>query len=397
MIVLNPNGEKQTLMPLNVGPSHPATHGCLRYMAAMDGETIVACETEIGYLHRGFEKMAERGTWQQVLPYTDRLNYCSAIMNNIAYCRAVEEMLGIEIPERTKVIRVIVNELSRMADHCICVAAAAQDLGSTTGFFYLFDSREKTMVIWEKLTGARLTNSYSRIGGLYRDLYNGFEEDVLDVCNTAERNLKDVHACFDRNRIFLDRTTNVGVISPERAISYGWTGPCLRATGVASDLRKDEPYYDYETYDWNVVVGTKGDVYDRLMVRLAEIEESIKILRQALKRLAPGPIDIVDPRIRVPAHALAYQDMESLIGRFKSVYEGIRVPKGEHYCGSETANGELGFTLISDGSGKPWRIKVRPPCLTQFAAYQELVEGTMLADSMATLSSINIIAGELDR
>ena len=201
---------------------------------------------------------------------------------------AVEEMLGIEIPERTKVIRVIVNELSRMADHCICVAAAAQDLGSTTGFFYLFDSREKTMVIWEKLTGARLTNSYSRIGGLYRDLYNGFEEDVLDVCNTAERNLKDVHACFDRNRIFLDRTTNVGVISPERAISYGWTGPCLRATGVASDLRKDEPYYDYETYDWNVVVGTKGDVYDRLMVRLAEIEESIKIVRQALKRLK-GP------------------------------------------------------------------------------------------------------------
>lgn len=397
MIVLNPSGEKQTLMPLNVGPSHPATHGALRYMAAIDGETIVACETEIGYLHRGFEKMAERGTWQQVLPYTDRLNYCSSIMNNIAYCRAVEEMLGVEIPERTKVIRVIVNELARMADHCVCLGAAAQDLGSTTGFFYLFDSREKTMVIWEKLTGARLTASYSRIGGLYRDLYNGFEEDVLDVCNTAERNLRDVHACFDRNRIFLDRTTNVGVISPERAISYGWTGPCLRATGVASDLRKDEPYYDYETYDWNVVVGSKGDVYDRLMVRLAEIEESIKIVRQALKRLAPGPIDIVDPRVRVPAHALAYQDMEALIGRFKSVYEGVRVPKGEHYCGSEAANGELGFTLISDGSGKPWRVKVRPPCLTQFAAYQELVEGTMLADSMATLSSINIIAGELDR
>lgn len=397
MIVLNPDGERQSLMPLNVGPSHPATHGCLRFLAALDGESIVAAETEIGYLHRGFEKMAERGTWQQVLPYTDRLNYCSAIMNNIAYCRAVEQMLGIEITERAKVIRVIVNELSRIADHCVCVAAAAQDLGSTTGFFYLFDSREMTMVLWEKLTGARLTNSYSRIGGLSRDTYEGFEHDVLEICKTAERNLRDVHACFDRNRIFLDRTVGIGKIAPEVAIAHGWSGPCLRACGVASDLRKDEPYYDYETYDWEVVVGTEGDVYDRLMVRLAEIEESIKIVRQALKRLAPGPIDIVDPRVRVPAHALAYQDMEALIGRFKSVYQGIKVPVGEHYCGSEAANGELGFTLISDGSGKPWRVKVRPPCFAVFSAFKELVEGGMLADSMAVMSSLNIIAGELDR
>lgn len=397
MIVLNPDGERQSLMPLNVGPSHPATHGCLRFLAALDGESIVAAETEIGYLHRGFEKMAERGTWQQVLPYTDRLNYCSAIMNNIAYCRAVEQMLGIEITERAKVIRVIVNELSRIADHCVCVAAAAQDLGSTTGFFYLFDSREMTMVLWEKLTGARLTNSYSRIGGLSRDTYEGFEHDVLEICKTAERNLRDVHACFDRNRIFLDRTVGIGKIAPEVAIAHGWSGPCLRACGVASDLRKDEPYYDYETYDWEVVVGTEGDVYDRLMVRLAEIEESIKIVRQALKRLAPGPIDIVDPRVRVPAHALAYQDMEALIGRFKSVYQGIKVPAGEHYCGSEAANGELGFTLISDGSGKPWRVKVRPPCFAVFSAFKELVEGGMLADSMAVMSSLNIIAGELDR
>ena len=397
MIVLDPNGEKLNLMPLNVGPSHPATHGCLRFMAAMDGETIVASVEEIGYLHRGFEKMVERGTWQQVVPYTDRLNYCSAIMNNIAYCRAVENMFGVEIPERTKVLRVIVNELSRINDHFVCVAAAFQDLGGTTPFMYAFNPREEIMCIWEKLTGARLTNSYARIGGLYRDSYDGFENDVLAALDSTEKALKDLHACLDRNRIFLDRTVGIGKISAEKAISYGWTGPCLRACGVASDLRKDEPYYDYETYDWEVVVGTQGDCNDRLQVRLAEIEESVKIVRQALKRLAPGPVDIVDPRIRVPAHKLAYQDMEGLIGRFKSVYEGIRVPEGEYYCGSECANGELGFTIVSDGSGHPYRIKVRPPCLTQFAAFHELVEGGQLADSMAVLSGLNIIAGELDR
>lgn len=397
MIVLDPNGEKLNLMPLNVGPSHPATHGCLRFLAAMDGETIVASVEEIGYLHRGFEKMVERGTWQQVLPYTDRLNYCSAIMNNIAYVRAVETMFGVEIPERCKVLRVIVNELSRINDHFVCIAAAFQDLGGTTPFMYAFNPREEIMCIWEKLTGARLTNSYARIGGLYRDSYDGFEQDVLAALDSTEKALKDLHACLDRNRIFLDRTVGIGKISAERAISYGWTGPCLRACGVASDLRKDEPYYDYETYDWEVVVGTQGDCNDRLQVRMAEIEESVKIVRQALKRLAPGPVDIVDPRIRVPAHKLAYQDMEGLIGRFKSVYEGIRVPEGEFYCGSECANGELGFTIVSDGSGHPYRIKVRPPCLTQFAAFHELVEGGMLADSMAVLSGLNIIAGELDR
>ncbi|MCK9182535.1 MAG: NADH-quinone oxidoreductase subunit D [Fibrobacteraceae bacterium] len=397
MRVLAPNGEEKTLMALNIGPSHGATHGCLRYMTALDGENIVASVGEIGYLHRGFEKMAERGTWQQVIPFTDRLNYCSAMMNNFAYCHAVEQMLGIDLPERAKVLRVIVNELSRIADHFICVAAAAQDLGSTTGFFYMFDSREMIMVIWEKLTGARLTNSYGRIGGLYRDTYEGFENDVLAVCKQVGKNLHDLHACFDRNRIFLDRTVGIGVMPAKRAIEWGWTGPCLRACGVASDVRKDEPYYDYETYDWNVVTGTKGDVYDRLMVRLAEAEESVKIVQQALKRLQPGPVSVDDPRIRVPSHESAYQDMEALAGRFKTVFEGIRVPAGEYYSGSEVANGELGFTLVSDGSGKPWRVKVRPPCFTQFAAFHELVEGSLLADSIACLSSINIIAGELDR
>lgn len=397
MIVLDPNGEKLNLMALNVGPTHPATHHCVRLLCALDGETIVSAVHEIGFMHRGFEKMVERGTWQQVIPYTDRLNYCSAMMNNIAFCRAVENMYGIEIPERTKVLRVIVNELSRINDHFICVAAAFQDLGGTTPFMYAFNPREEIMLIWEKLTGARLTNSFARIGGLYRDSYNGFENDVLAACTSVEKALKDLHACLDRNRIFLDRTVGVGKISAEKAISYGWTGPCLRATGVESDLRKDAPYYDYETYDWDVVVGTQGDANDRIQVRLAEIEESVKIVRQALKRLVKGPVDIVDPRIRVPNHKLAYQDMEALIGRFKSVYEGIRVPEGEYYCASECANGELGFTIVSDGSGHPYRIKVRSPSFAHVSAFNELVEGLTLADSMATLPGLNMIAGELDR
>lgn len=397
MIVLDPNGEKMSLMALNVGPTHPATHHCVRLLAALDGETIVAGVHEIGFMHRGFEKMVERGTWQQVIPYTDRLNYCSAMMNNIAFCRAVENMYGIEIPERCKVLRVIINELSRINDHFVCTAAAFQDLGGTTPFMYAFNPREEIMLIWEKLTGARLTNSFARIGGLYRDSYDGFEDDVLAALNSVEKALKDLHACLDRNRIFLDRTVGVGKISAERAISYGWTGPCLRACGVESDLRKDEPYYDYETYDWDVVVGTQGDANDRLQVRLAEIEESAKIVRQALKRLTPGPVDIVDPRIRVPAHKLAYQDMEALIGRFKSVYEGVRVPAGEYYCGSECANGEVGFTIVSDGSGHPYRIKVRSPSFAHVSAFNELVEGLTLADSMATLPGLNMIAGELDR
>lgn len=397
MIVLNSKGEKLQLNALNFGPSHNATHGCLRFLTALDGENIVASVGEIGYLHRGFEKMAEQGTWQMVLPYTDRLNYCSAIMNNIAYCKAVEKMIGVEIPERAQVLRVIVNELSRIMDHAVCVAAACVDLGALTTFWYLFDYREQGMVIWEKLTGARLTNSFARIGGLYRDTYEGFERDLLDLLALAEKNLSDTHKMLDRNRIFLDRTTGVGCMSPERAISWGWTGPCLRATGLARDLRKDEPYYGYETYDWDVVVGTRGDVNDRLQVRLYECEESIKIIRQALKRLQPGPVDVNDPRVRVPSHQRAYQDMESLIGRFKSVSAGIPVPAGEYYDSAEVANGELGFTIVSDGTGKPWRVKVRPPCFTQFAAFHELVEGGMIADSIANLSSINIIAGELDR
>jgi NADH-quinone oxidoreductase subunit D/NADH-quinone oxidoreductase subunit C/D len=396
MKVLNKAGVEMNLMALNFGPSHNATHGCLRWLAALDGETIVATVGEIGYLHRGFEKMAEKGTWNMVLPYTDRLNYCSAMLNNFGFTKAAEKMLGITIPERAKVLRVIIGELSRIMDHFVCFAAACVDLGALSDFWYFFDSREEALVMWEKLTGARLTNSYSRIGGLYRDTYPGWEEDVHRLLKMSEESISDVHKTLDKNRIFLDRSS-VGGISGKRALEWGWTGPCLRAAGVPRDLRKDEPYWDYETYDFEVCVGTQGDVHDRLMVRLAECEESIKIVRQAMKRLAPGPVSVDDPRIRVPDRAHAWQDMESLIGSFKTVAEGIRLPAGEIYDSSEAANGELGFFLSSDGSGKPWRVKVRPPCFTQFAAWHELVEGGMIADSITTLSSLNIIAGELDR
>lgn len=397
MRVIDKNGEKIDLLSVNIGPSHPATHGSLRAICAIDGEKIVAAQCEIGYLHRGFEKMVERGTYQQVMPYTDRLNYCSAMLNNIGFCKAVESMFGIVPTERCQTLRVIISEMSRFVDHLICVAAALADLGAQTAYFYFFVPREEAMIIWEKLTGARLTNSFARIGGLYRDTYEGFEQDTERLLQMTEKSMVDVLGLVERNRIFLDRTQGVAAISQKDAISFGWTGPCLRATGVDRDLRKDEPYYGYETYDFDTVVGSTGDTYDRLMVRLYEVRESISIIRQAIKRLKPGPVNVEDPRVSLPQHLNAYHDMEALINRFKLVYEGVRVPKGEHYEGIEAANGELGFYIVSDGTGNPWRIKVRPPCLTQFAAYRNLVEGAMIPDAIACLSSINIIAGELDR
>jgi NADH-quinone oxidoreductase subunit D/NADH-quinone oxidoreductase subunit C/D len=397
MKTLTPTGEKLDLFTVNIGPSHPATHGTLRAFVALDGEEIVAATQEIGYLHRGFEKMVEQGTFNQVLPYTDRLNYCSAILNNIGFCKAAEEMFGVSLPERAITLRVLLSELSRVIDHQVCIAAALVDLGALTNYWYLFGPREDLFRIWEKLTGARLTNTFARIGGFYRDTYEGFEEDLVPVLDKAEHAFLEVLSLVERNRIFLDRTQGVGIVTPKQAIGWGWTGPCLRATGVNRDLRKDEPYYGYETYDFETVIGTAGDTFDRLMVRFHEGLESIKICRQALKRLKPGPVDTDDVRLRLPSHEKTYHDMEALIARFKLVYEGIRPPAGEHYGAIEAANGELGFLIVSDGSGKPYKIKVRPPCFTQFAAYHELVEGGLIADAVACLSSINIIAGELDR
>ena len=397
MKVLTPNGDKIDLLTINIGPSHPATHGALRAFVALDGETITGAVTEIGYLHRGFEKMVEQGTYQQVLPYTDRLNYCSAILNNIGFCDTIEKMFGVEVPERTTTLRVLLCELSRIIDHEVCIAAACVDLGALTTYWYLFNPREEVYTIWEKLSGARLTNAFSRIGGMYRDTYEGFEEDVRKVLVSTEKGLDEAFRLLEHNRVFIERTRGVCPITPEQAVSWGWTGPCLRAAGVERDLRKDEPYLGYETYDFQTVVGTKGDTYDRLMVRMYEMRESLSICRQALSRLKPGPVNTSDARLSLPGQDKVYHDMEALINQFKLVYEGVRAPAGEYYGAIEAANGELGFLVVSDGTGKPWKIKVRPPCLTQFAAYADLVEGSLVADSIACLSSINIIAGELDR
>ncbi|MFN3428327.1 MAG: NADH dehydrogenase (quinone) subunit D [Candidatus Sericytochromatia bacterium] len=385
------------LMFLNIGPSHPMTHGTLRILAALDGETIAAAVTEIGYLHRGFEKTSEHRTYNQVIPYTDRLNYCSAMMNNVGFSKAVEKLLDIEITDRAKFLRVIISELSRIADHLINFGTTMVDIGGLTNFWYLYNKRESLYTIFERFTGARLTNSFTRIGGLYRDAYDGFEEDVLQVCKEIEGAVGEVTALVAKNRIFVDRTTGVCVVTPERAMSYGWTGPTLRASGVPLDIRKSEPYYYYDQFDWDVCVGSTGDTYDRLMVRLLEIGQSIRIVRQYLKALPGGPVNVDDKRITIPNKADTYQNIEGLINHFKLIFEGVKAPVGEVYDSSEAANGELGFYIVSDGSGYGYKIRCRPPCLMNFAAFHEMIEGHMVADAVATLGSINIIAGELER
>ncbi len=397
MKVLTPHGDRLELMTVNVGPSHPATHGTLRIFAALDGETVSAAVCEMGYLHRGFEKMVEQGTYSMVLPYTDRLNYCSSMMNNIGFCKAVEKMFAVEVPERCIVLRVILLELSRIIDHLVCVCTNLVDLGALTNFWYFFNAREQVYKIWEKLCGQRLTNTVTRIGGMYRDAYPGFADDVLAVLVKIEAAVAEVRGLIEHNKIFIDRTKNVCVVSAEDAISYGWTGPCLRASGVDRDIRKDEPYYGYDTYQFDTVIGSVGDTYDRIMIRVFEMLESASICRQAIARLKPGPVNTADARLSLPDRNRVYHDMEALINSFKLVYEGVRPPAGECYDAIEAANGELGFHIISDGGTNPYRIKVRPPCFTQYAAFGKMSEDEMLADIAATLGSINIIAGELDR
>jgi NADH dehydrogenase I D subunit len=397
MKVITPHGERIDLMTINIGPSHPATHGTLRLLAALDGENIITCASEMGYLHRGFEKMIEQGTYSQVLPYTDRLNYCSAMMNNIGFCKAVEKMFNVTVPERCITIRIILSELSRIIDHMVCTCTNLVDLGALTNFWYFFNTREQVYKIWEKLCGARLTNTVTRIGGMYRDTYVGFEDDVKAVLVKIENAVTEVRGLIEHNKIFIDRTKDVCVVSAEDAISWGWTGPCLRASGVDRDLRKDEPYYGYETYNFDTVIGTSGDTFDRIMVRMYEMVESVSIVRQALERMKPGPVNSSDARLSLPSRDQVYHDMEALINSFKLIYEGVRPPPGICYDATEAANGELGYHIISDGGTNPYRVKVRPPCFTQYAAYADMLTGTMVADVAASLGSINIIAGELDR
>jgi NADH-quinone oxidoreductase subunit C/D len=385
------------LLAVNLGPSHPAMHGALRVEALLDGETIVDARAEIGYLHRCFEKEAEDHTWQQIIPYTDRLNYVSALTNNVSYVHGVEKMLQIEIPERTQVIRVIVAEMGRVMDHLVCVGTNLVDIGALTNFWYFWNAREYLNKVVERLCGERLTTSYTRIGGLYRDLYEGFETELRFALTKVNEGLDDVTGLVQRNRIFMDRTIGVGAFSAEDAIKWGWTGPCLRGTGVDYDVRKAFPYLGYETYDFDVPVGENGDCYDRILCRIEEIYQSMRIIDQALTRLPDGPIYTSDRRVAMPPKDEVYNSIEGMMNHFKLVFEGVQVPAGEAYSFTEAANGELGFYMVSDGSGHPYRIKVRPPCFPIFSSFTELVKGQMVADAIATLGGLNVVAGELDR
>lgn len=384
-------------MYLNIGPSHPAMHGTLRLYCELDGETIVRAIPEFGYLHRGFEKHSENSTYTQVIPYTDRLNYVSAMMNNVGYCKAVEELFELEIPQRAQVIRVIICEMNRIIDHLVCTGTNIVDIGALTNFWYYFNVREKFYNIIEKLCGARLTTAYTRIGGVMRDLYPGFAEEMKQCLSELNQAIDDVSGLVVKNKIFMDRTVDVGVISGEEALQYGFTGPCLRASGVPYDIRADQPYYNYDQYDWEVVVGEHGDTYDRIIVRFEEMRQSVRIIEQAMDKLEPGPVMTEDKRIALPPKSEVYTNIEALMNHFKLIYEGIRPPKGEIYSATEAANGELGFFIVSDGSGTPYRVKCRPPCFPIYQAYSKMCEGGMIADAIAILGGLNVVAGELDR
>ncbi len=385
------------IMFLNIGPSHPATHGAIRILTALDGETIVANVNEIGYLHRGFEKTAENRTYNQVIPLTDRLNYCSSMMNNVAYVKAVESWLGVEITDRAKFMRVILSEFYRALDHLVCLAALFVDMGGLTNYWYLYNEKENAYDFISRLCGARLTSSFTRIGGMYRDFYEGWEADMEAQLKLIEKGVADSIALVAKNRIVHDRSQDVCCLSTETALSYGFTGPNLRASGVPFDLRKDNPYYNYDAFDFSIPVGSKGDIYDRIMVRFEEIFQSISIIRQAMKMIPSGPVNVDDNTVSLPAKEKVYNNIEGLAGHFKLIFEGVKTPPGEWYDSFEAANGELGFHFVSDGTGSPYKCKVRPPCFYTMGGFHEMVEGEMIADAIINLSSINIIGGELDR
>ena len=385
------------LVPLNIGPSHPATHGTLRVMVQLDGEKVHRANVELGYLHRCFEKMAETHPYNQVIPYTDRLNYCSAPMNNIGFCKAVEDMLGVVVPPKAQAIRVILCELSRIIDHIVCTAANAVDLGALTGFFHLFTYREKVYTLFEKLCGARLTVSLTRVGGMANDPPPGWYNDVLQFVKEMRVGVDELDTLLTGNKIWIERTRNVGNISAADAIEWGYTGPCLRATGVGLDLRKANPYYMYDQLDFNIPVGTSGDVFDRYLVRVAEMRESLKIIEQVAKNIPEGDYTIRDKNIVLPEKKDVYGNIEGLMNHFMLVIKGLRPPVGEIYSATEAANGELGFYLVSDNSAKPYRLKVRPPCFAIYQSFSRMITGGQLADVIAVLGSMNLIAGELDR
>jgi NADH-quinone oxidoreductase subunit D len=385
------------IMELQMGPSHPAAHGTIKFNLKLDGERVVDCDVEIGYLHRAFEKMTEQGTWTQAIPYTDRLNYASPCINNVAFVLAVEKLIGVELPERCKYVRTIMSEVSRITDHLTCLGMAASEVGAQTVMFFMLEARELLYDLVEAVTGARLTVTWCRIGGIARDLPDDFGDRIKIAFKNLEAVMDDCDKLLTRNRVFIDRMSGVGTMSKEEAISYGITGPLLRAVGVAYDVRKADPYLVYDRMDFDLPLGETGDNYDRFNVRFREIFESKRIIEQAMRQIPAGPVNIDDHRYILPPKERVYNSIEGLMNHFKLIMEGIKVPAGETYHAVEGANGELGFYIVSDGSGRPYRVRVRPPCFFAMGALNQMLMGGMIADIITTFGMINMIGGECDR
>ena len=383
-----------------MGPSHPATHGTVKMVIELESETIIDLDVQVGYLHRGFEKECESGTYYQAIPYTDRLNYNSAIIANHAYCMAVEKLIECEIPRRGQWVRVLASEISRVGDHLTRLGAACLELGAMTPFLYGIEARELNWDMQEMLCGARVTSNYVRIGGIQRDVPSGFEDTCEEMLQEIERLLVDFDRIVTHNRIFTDRFRGTGVMGKERLIEFGVTGPLIRAAGIPYDVRKAEPYLVYDEIDFDIPVGTTSDNFDRFLVVQEEVVQSIRIIRQCLdvlRKTTGEPTDVDDARVRWPAKDRVFGKMEELIQQFKGVTEGILVPAGEAYAAVESPNGELGFYIVSDGSGKPYKVRCRPPSFVNTAPLPEMMKGALLADIVPTFDMINMIGGECDR
>ncbi len=387
------------LMTINMGPSHPAMHGTVRMVLTVDGERIVSTDVQPGYLHRCFEKESEYATYTQIFPYTDRLNYVSPMINNCGYAMAVEKLLGIhkEIPARAEYIRVIVSEISRITDHLTCIGASAMELGAFTAFLYFLKAREWFFTLLEELSGARLTYSYVRIGGVVKDLTDDFSDKLTALLDKLDGVTAEVEGLLNNNRIFRDRMENVGKFSREDAIRYGQTGPIARACGLDYDVRKDYPYSAYDQFEFDVPVGTNGDCFDRYLVRVEEMKQSARILRQAMKNIPDGPVMHADPRVAMPDKREAYNTIEGMIRHFKHIVDGIRVPPGEAYTFVEGGNGELGFFIKSDGTGRPSKCYVRSPAFISLQTVPNLIIGSLISDIVPVFGMINMIGGECDK
>ncbi len=384
-------------MLINIGPQHPATHGVLRLVVELDGEVVVRAIPHVGYLHSGFEKLGEYRHYNQIVPLTDRMDYLAPMSNNVCLAMAVERLMGLEITERCKVLRVIACEISRIISHLVWIGTTGIDLGALTPFLWMFQEREKFYNLQEAWTGARLTTTLTRVGGLMADVPDGFEDGVLANCRSLLKVMAEVDRALTRNGIWAGRTQGIGVLTAEEATNMSLSGPMLRASGVDYDVRKDRPYLDYETYDFEVPIGEHGDVYDRYLVRFEEILQSVRILEQAVDRLPDGPINVDDPRVILPPKHAAMTDMESMIHHFKQVMEGVRVPAGEVYSPLEGPKGELAYYFVSDGTAKPVRWRVRPPAFINLSALPKMSEGHLLSDLIAINASVDIVMGEVDR